>query len=103
MNRPGWMRRRAHGQQIHHHGFAIGIPAPAAETILRHPIHGDRLAAIQRPFPVNPVVNIGGVAVDVQVAKIFAAGQHTAEQDRCINGRNLECTARLPLTGLTKW
>src|SRR5947209_20525437 len=56
--------------------------------MLRGPVHRYGLSIIQRPSPVNPVINSAGIAPNMRVAEVFAAGQHTAQQDGSIDRRN---------------
>src|SRR5215472_12746302 len=49
-------RSRTDRKQIQHHGFAVGIPAQVAESVLGLPIEREGLTSVERPRPVDAVI-----------------------------------------------
>ena len=83
------MGRRSDGQQIEHHGFAISIPSQRAETKFRLPFERKRVAIMQGPRPLDATINPGSGTANRRIVEILAAGQHAAQKNRHIDGRQL--------------
>ena len=50
--------RRPNREQVDHHELAVVLPAGGEEATFRIPAHGERLAAIEHPRPVNAFVDL---------------------------------------------
>src|SRR5436309_6128528 len=69
-------------------------PAGFGESRLWVPAHGEHIAAVQHPGPVDTLVDFRGKVLDFGIGEMLAGGEDSAEQQRRINGRDFA----LPLT-----
>src|SRR5580698_4888132 len=76
-----WKSRRANGEQVNHHQFAVSVPPGGQEAALRSPPHRECGAAIEHPWPVHALVDLRGQVLDLRILEILPAGKHTAQQD----------------------
>ena len=90
-----WMRGGTHGEQVQHHGLTVRVPPLLAEAVLRGPLQGEGLAAVEGPGPFHAGVELGGIAADLLVLEIFGAGDRAAQQDRHVDRRDFRVIAAL--------
>ena len=58
------MGRRADGEKVEHHQLGVVVPASRDEADLGPPAHGEGLAAVEHPGPVDAVVELRGEVGD---------------------------------------
>ena len=78
--------RRAEAEQVQQQPLVVAGPAVRDEAGLRSPAVGDRRAAVQRPLPVGPAVELVGQAADLGLllgvrVEVGGAGEHPGEQE----------------------
>jgi hypothetical protein len=71
------------------------IPACRDEAGGGPPAHGERLAAVEHPRPVDPVVELGRKVGNPGIVKVGTTTKDTAQQDGRIDGGDLTVNKRL--------
>ena len=89
------MGGRTDGEEVEHHQFGVVVPACGDEAGLGTPAHGEGLAAVEHPWPVDAVVELCGEVGDSGVVEVGACGENAAQQDRGIDGRDFAVDQRL--------
>src|SRR5215469_6194334 len=80
------MRGRADGKQVDHHKLAVVAPAPGDEAGVGEPPHGEGLAVVEHPGPVDALVELLRERLDARVGKVGSGSLDAAEQDRRVDG-----------------
>src|SRR5947209_7421877 len=61
------MYGRTDCEKIKHHGFAVGIPAQAAESKFRCPLESECVSVIQRPRPLDAVIDQRSITANLRI------------------------------------
>src|SRR6185437_8545780 len=56
------------------------------------PAHGEGVAPIEHPGPVDTLVNLLREGANAPVGEVGARGEDAAKQQRCVNGRQFAVT-----------
>ena len=76
-------------KQIHHHQFAVEVPARWDESQLRRPPHRKKARVFRKPIPLHAIEDGVSEVVDILVLKMLPASEHAAKQDRGIDRGDL--------------
>src|SRR5271167_1737580 len=85
----------ADGEEIEHHQFAVVVPPCGDEAELGPPAHGEGLAAVEHPRPLDAVVELCGQTGDLWVLEVGASSENAAEENGGVNGRDFDVDERL--------
>jgi len=72
---------RTDGEEVHHHQFAVVVPTGGDEAGFGTPAHGEGLAAVEHPGPVDAIVELSGERSNLGIVEIRADGEDAAEED----------------------
>jgi hypothetical protein len=72
------MGGRTDGEEIEHHKFGIVVPAGGDEASLGTPAHGEGLAAVEHPGPVDAVVELRSEVSDGGIVEIGTCSEDAA-------------------------
>jgi hypothetical protein len=72
------------------------LPPRIQETGLRMPTHRKRLATIQHPRPVHPLVDLGRQILNFRVRKVLPRRQHPTQEEGSVDRRDLALPLPLP-------
>src|ERR1700734_3023586 len=81
------MGRGPHTQQIHHHHFAIAIPALRQKSAFGSPAVREDAGVFGEPVPIDAVKNLLRELAYLRMLKILPAGKNAAKQNRGIDRR----------------
>lgn len=81
--------------------LAVAVPATAKKTALRLPSVAQQSGVpIEHPAKIDAVVDLIGEPRDLSILEILARGQHSAEQQRSIDRRDLGVPYTLARVGI---
>ena len=81
------MRRRSHAQQIHHHQFAVIVPAVGQKSGFGKPSVGQQSGVFGKPGPVHAVEDVASQIANLGILEMLPAAQDAAEQNGGIHRR----------------
>src|ERR1700734_823569 len=84
--------RGAEAQQVHHHHFAVTVPAILQESAFGSPAMRQNASIFGEPVPIDAIKNFVRELVYLGIFEILAAGENSTQQNGSIDGRDF----RLP-------
>ena len=86
------MGRGTQAQQVHHHHFAVAVPAILQESAFGSPTVGKNAGVFGKPVPIDAIKNLLGELAYLGMLEILPAGENSTKQNGSIDGRHF----RLP-------
>src|ERR1700679_3025295 len=96
------MSRRSQTQQVHHHQFAVIIPAGRQEADFSGPAMRQQRSVFREPGPIDAAEETGCKFYYFRMAKVLAAGKDSAQQNGRVNGRNFGIPNSFPGVEVSK-